>query len=182
MTENTNPMESVFELQRQSMEQSREALEQTMLVPMRLGEATVDSLSSQESTQRNAVELQREAVLSLLDAVDDTVPGVQGSTDQVREVVDDQYGALLDAHAELFENVTNSIEESVDSYDDASDDAIAALDELADSVMEAQAELEDQSVEATEQLEAQFAELQTQIEELQGQIQDVSGSTDTAES
>ncbi len=174
MADYTNPVETTFELQRRSIEQSQEAIEQTITFPARVGEATIDSLDSQESVQRDVVELQQEAVLSLLDAVEETFPGVGTSTDDARDVVDDQYESLLDTHAEFFENLTNSLEEGVDAYDEVGDETVEALDELADALLEAQEELEDQSLEATEQLEAQFDEVQDQLENVQEQLQEVS--------
>ena len=173
MADYTNPVETTFELQRRSIEQSQEALEQTITFPTRVGEAAVDSLDSQESVQRNAVEFQQEAIHSLLDAVEETFPGVETSTEDVREVVDDQYGSVLEAHAELFENLSNSLDEGVGAYDELSEETVEAIDDLADSLVEAQEELEGQSVEATEQIEEQFDDLQDQVEDVQEQIQSV---------
>lgn len=174
MADYTNPIETTFELQRRSIEQGQEAFERTITFPTRVGKATVESLESQESVQRNVVELQQEAIHSFLDAVEETFPGVETSTEDARAVVDDQYETVLDNHAEFFENLENSIQESVDAYDELSDETIAAIEELLETVVEAQEELEDQSIETTKQFEEQFEELQAQVEDVQEQIQNVS--------
>jgi uncharacterized phage infection (PIP) family protein YhgE len=174
MPDYTNPVETTFELQRRSIEQSQEALEQTITLPTRVGEAALDSLDSQESVQRNVVETQQEAIHSFLDAIEETFPGVETSTEDVREVVDDQYDSVLEAHAGFFENLSNSLDEGFDAVDELSEETIEALDDLVDSLVEAQEELEDQSLEATEQAEEQFDELQAQVEDVQEQIQSVS--------
>ncbi len=174
MVDYTNPVETTFELQRRSIEQGQEALQQTITFPTRIGEAAVDSLESQESVQRNLVELQQDALHSVLDALEETFPGVETSTEDVREVVDGQYDALLDNHAEFFENLENSITEGFDAYEELSEETLEAIEDLIDSLMEAQEELEEQSIEATEQVGEQMDELQAQIEDVQEQIQGVS--------
>jgi len=174
MADYTNPVETTFELQRRSIEQSQEALEQTITLPARVGEAAIDSLNSQESVQQNVVETQQEAIHSFLDAVEETFPGVETSTGEVREVVDDQYDSVLEAHAAFFENLSNSLDEGVEAVDELSEETVEALEDLVDSLVEAQGELEDQSLEATEQVEEQFDELQAQVEDVQEQIQGVS--------
>jgi len=174
MADYTNPVATTFELQRRSIEQGQEALEQTLTFPTRVGDAAVDSLDSQESVQRNVVAFQQDAIHSLLDTVEETFPGAETSTNDVREVVDDQYDSVLEAHAELFENLSTSLEEGIEAYDDLSAETVEALEEALEELVDAQEELEEQSVEATEQVEEQFEELQAQVEDVQEQIQSVS--------
>lgn len=181
MADYTDPVERTFELQRRSIEQSQEALERTLTLPARVGEAALDSLDSQESVQRDVVELQQEAIRSFLDAVEETFPGAETSTRDLRETVDDQYDTVLESHAAFFENLSSSLEEGVDAYDELSDETLVALEDLVDSLVDAQAELEDQSIEATEQVETQLEELQTQVENVQDQVRD-GVDDDTAES
>jgi methyl-accepting chemotaxis protein len=174
MVDYASPVETTFELQRKSIEQGQQAIEQTVSLPQRFGEAAVDSLDSQESVQRSVVELQQETLNSLLDAVEESLPGAESPTADLREVIDDQYAAFLDNHEEFFDNLEESLEESVDAYDELSEESIEALDELVDALMEVQEELEDQSVEATEQVGEQVDEIQDQVEDVQEQIQEVS--------
>jgi gas vesicle protein len=174
MVDYTSPVETTFELQRRSIEQSQQAIEQTVDLPQRVGEAAVDSLDSQESVQRSVVELQQQTLNSLLDAVEEGFPGAETPTEDVREVIDDQYTAFLDNHEEFFVNLEESLEEGVDAYDDLSEESVEAIDEFVDALMEAQEELEDQSIEATEQVGEQVDELQEQVEDVQSQIQNVS--------
>jgi len=173
MADYTSPLETTFELQRKSLEQGQQALEQTIDFPNRIGEATVDSLDSQESVQRSIVELQQETFHSVLDALEEGIPGVETPTEDVRELVDDQYDAFFENHEELFANLETSLEESLDAYDEMSEESIEALEELVDALVEAQEELEDQSLEATEQVGDQIDDLQAQLEDLQAQVQDV---------
>ena len=174
MVDYTNPVETTFEMQRRSIKQGQQAMEQTLLLPARVGEATVEGLDGQESLQRRFVEFQQESLHSVLDAIDEAVPGAAASTDEVRAAVDDQYEMLLDNHAEFFENLERSVEEGFDAYDELSEESIEALSELIESMVEAHEELEAQSVEATEQVTEQVDEIQEQVEEVQAQIQRLS--------
>jgi len=181
MADYTDPIEATFDLQRRSIEQSRVALERTLTLPTQVGEAALESLDSQERVQRDAVELQHEAVTSLLDAIDEMFPGAESSTAGVRDSVDGQYETLLENHAALFETLRERLDEGVDTYDDLSEESVETLDELVDSLADAQAELEEQSLEATEELEAQLADLRTQVEGLQEQVQGMVDEDDTEE-
>ncbi|PSP60289.1 hypothetical protein BRC73_02985, partial [Halobacteriales archaeon QH_7_66_37] len=68
MTDYTTPIEATFELQRQAVEGSHQAFQQSVEFQQRLNEATLDSLEATESTQRKVVELQQEAFHTVLDA------------------------------------------------------------------------------------------------------------------
>lgn len=170
MTNYTRPLETTFELQRKTLEGGQQVFEQTIDIPGRLGQAAIDGLDSQESIQRSLVELQQETVHSLLDSLEEGLPGVEGSTDDVREVIDDQYTVLLENHEELFDNLGAGIEDGVTAYDDLSAESTEALEDLLDALVELQEELEAQSVDAAEQAGDQLDELQEQVS---GQIEDI---------
>jgi DNA repair exonuclease SbcCD ATPase subunit len=169
----TSPVTTVFELQRASIEQSQQALEQSVAFQQNVGQAFVDSLDSQESAQRRGVELSQTLVHNYLDTVESTIPGAAGSVDELRSAVDEQVEFLLENHEEAFEAFEGEFAEGVEAYDELTDDYIAALDEQVSLLVEAHEELETQSVEAVEQMADQVEDLQDQVEEVQEQVQDV---------
>ncbi len=173
MSEYTTPVTAAFEMQRQSIEQSRKAVEQTVEFQKTVTDAFVGSLDSQESAQRRGVELAQTAFHGYLDAVESAVPGVTPTVEEVRATVDEQYEFLLENHAEAFDNVEHELVESVDAYDDLTGDVLTAMDEQVEMLVEVHEDLEAQSVEAVEQWGDQLEELQDQVEEVQEQVRDV---------
>jgi len=174
MVDYTTPITKTFELQRQSIAQSQQALEQTIEFQHRVGEAMVDGFETQESVQRSVVELQQDAVHSMLDAVEVNVPGTEETVMEIRELLDEQYGELLANHEEAFEAIVGELDEGIATYDDLTADYLEALDEQVELLVEAHEELETQSVEAAEQVADQVDELEEQVEDVQAQIQEVS--------
>ena len=174
MVDYTQPVKATFELQRKSLEQGQQALEQTLDLQHRVGQAAVDGLEAQESAQRNAVELHQDFVHSVLDAVETNVPGSEDMTVELREMLDEQYATLLENHEELFDSITAEVEDGISTVDEMSEEYFTVLEEQLDLLYDAHEELEGQSVEAVEEMQEQVEELQSQAEEMQAQMQDAS--------
>jgi len=173
MTDYTTPVSTTFEMQRAAIEQSQQAFEQSVEFQQNVGQAFLDSLDTQESAQRRGVELSQQAIHSYLDAVENTVPGVAGTVEEVRNAVDEQFEFLLENHAEVFESLGTELDEGIDAYDDLTGDYVAAVEEQIEMVLDAHEDLEGQSVEAVEQVEEQMDQLQDQVEQVQDQVQEV---------
>jgi uncharacterized phage infection (PIP) family protein YhgE len=99
---------------------------------------------------------------------------MEGSLDELRDAIDEQYQMLLETHADLFANVESGFEEGVDASDEMMAESLEALDEQLQMVLEAHEELETQSLEAVEQFAEQVDEVQAQMEDMQAQMQDAS--------
>ncbi len=182
MVDYTALVTTTFEMQRQSIEQSRAALGQAVQFQQRLNATVLDGIETQETAQRQAVEFQQETLHATLDAIEENVPGTTERTDDIRDTVDEQFALLLDNHAELFETLAAEFENGTEMYDDAAADALAALDDQLDLLVEAHEEVETQSVDATEDLAEGMEELQSQAEELTEQMQEASEqAVETAE-
>jgi len=169
----TTPVTTVFELQRAAVEQSQQAIHQSLEFQKRFNQALVDSLDSQESAQRRGVELNRTLIHSYLDAVESTVPGASAAVEDLRSSVDEQVDFLLENHAEAFDAVETEFEDGIGAYDELTDDYVGALDEQIELLVEAHEELEGQSVEAVEQMADQMEDLQDQVEDVQEQVREV---------
>ncbi|MEF8813320.1 MAG: hypothetical protein V5A55_05825 [Halovenus sp.] len=167
MVDYTRPVTTAFELQRRTIKQSQEALSQSIEFQKRFNEAVVDGMAGQESAQRRAVELQREAIHDALDALETNVPGAEDATAEVRDTVDEQFEQLLANHEEAFEDVTAELREGTETYDEFAVEYLDALDEQLALVVDAHEELEAQSTEVAEQLDQQFEELREQVQDMQ---------------
>jgi gas vesicle protein len=173
MANYTSPITTTFELQRRSLEQGQQAIEQSLDVQKQVGDSLIAGLDSQEQFQRRLVELNRDTITSIIDAVDG-LPGADIAVDDLRESIDGGYDDLLDGHEEAFDSIEAELESGIDDVDEVSDDLIETLDEQLGLLLEAHEELEDQSVEVTEELVGRFEDLQEQANDVQQQIEQVS--------
>ncbi len=173
MVDYTSPITATFELQRQTIKQSQEALEQGIEFQKDFNQAMVDGLDGQEDAQKRVVELQREALLNTLETVETNIPGAEDATAEVRSTVEEQFDMLLENHEEAFETITSGIEDSTQTYDEFVADYLDALDDQLEMVIDAHEDLESQSVEAAEGVTEQLEELQDQLETVQQQVGDM---------
>jgi uncharacterized phage infection (PIP) family protein YhgE len=173
MVDYTSPIAATFELQRQTIKQSQQALEQGIEFQRDFNRAVIDGLDGQEDAQRRVVELQREAILRTLDTVEANVPGAEDAMVEVRETVDEQFTQLLDDHEEAFENITAGIEDGTTTYDEFTSEYLNALNDQLEMVIDAHEDLESQSAEAAEEVTGQLERLQSQVEDVQQQVSDI---------
>lgn len=172
MVDYTSPITATFELQREAIKQSQKALEQGIEFQQEFSKAVVDGLEGQEGAQRRVLEMQRDALFTTLDTLEENVPGTEGATEEIRATVDEQFDQLLENYEEAFEEVTAELGEGVESYDEFALDYLEAVDDQLDMVIDAHEDLEAQSVEAAEQVTEQLEELQDQIDDVQAEIGD----------
>jgi chromosome segregation ATPase len=173
MANYTSPIETTFELQRRSLEQGQQAIEQSFDVGQQISDSLMAGLDSQEQFQRQLVQLNRDTVTSVLDAIEG-LPGADVAVDDLRENVDDGYEELLDGHADAFDSISEELENGADSYDELTQDLLDTIDEQLDLIVEAHEELEAQSVDAVDELAGQVEQLQEQADDVQNQIEQVS--------
>jgi len=173
MVDYASPITATFELQRQTIEQSQQALERGIEFQRNFNSALVDGLDGQEDAQRRVVELQREAILNILETVEENVPGADDATEEVRATVDEQFDRLLENHGEAFESIAAGMEEGSESYDEFASEYLDALDDQLGMVIDAHDELETQSVEAAEEITDRLEKLQSQVEDVQTQVSEI---------
>ncbi|MFB6202329.1 MAG: hypothetical protein ABEI98_10000 [Halorhabdus sp.] len=173
MIDYTTPVTTVFEAQRATINQSQQALEQSVNFQQQMSQAMLGSLESQESVQRRGVELSQTAIHTYLDTIESSMPGVEPAVEELRNTVDEQFEYLLENHAEAFDAIEDELGSGVDAYDEMTADSMDALDEQLSMLIEAHEELETQSVDAVEGMADQVEDLQAQVEEVSEQIQDV---------
>jgi chromosome segregation ATPase len=174
MVDYTNPVTTTFALQRQSIRQGQQALEQTIDLQQRVGNAVIDGLDTQKSAQQQGVDLQQAALHAALDTVETTVPGSEKTVGELRETVDEQYEELLANHETAFATLVEFLSDGVDASDDLTAAYVDALDEQVALALEAHEALEAQAIDAVEGLGAQIEELQEQLEAIQHEVQDAS--------
>lgn len=123
MMERTNPIETMFELQRQSIEQSRRAFEQSIDLTQSTTHAARDSVDTQRSIQEHNAELTKRALHTYIDVF-------EAATPRARETV---RAENQDPFAESHE----AVDKGFDAFDDITDDAWKAYKRAVEGNVEA---------------------------------------------
>lgn len=178
-----NPITTAFELQRRTLEQSQQALEQSIEFQKQLNDAITGGMGSQAEAQQRSVDVTRSAMESYLDTIESNVPGAGAGVAQVREAMEEQFVAVKEAQEEAQEMST----EGIDEYEDLSEQYLDALGDQMDMLYEAHADMEAQTQdflndteeqldslreEASEQAQEQIERIQEQMGELREQVSD----------
>lgn len=68
MSENNSPIQTLFQLQRDTIKQTEEVLEQALRVPRDVGDTLYSGVGTQQEVQAQALDLARKSVHTSLDA------------------------------------------------------------------------------------------------------------------
>jgi len=151
MTEYTDPVTTVFEIQRTAVEQTHEALLRGADAQRQAAETAMGGLDTWESLQSKGTEASRAGLHAYLDAVEEALPeGQAAGFEEAREAVDENYDRIEDLQAESWAAVTEAVEESLDAYDEAADTYVEAVDEGFDAFLDAHEQVETGVTDATE--------------------------------
>lgn len=186
MSETASPVSVIFDLQRTTIEQAREAVKRGIETQQEFGEAVVDFASAKQANERS-YEAARTAVDVYFDATISTMPGQQDRLDDFRATVDEQLDTLEANQIEAIETFEANVQDGSELVDELFEDFIAALDEQFEAILDAHTDVEDQTVEAFDgfegnleelqaEFEAQFEQFDEQVAELQQQVEDVNGA------
>jgi chromosome segregation ATPase len=163
MSEDSSPLRSLFDAQRELISNGQAFVEQTMQVPLEMNAALQESLGRQRDLQRQGLEQTHGALVQVFDTVESAGPGELAG---VRVSVDEGFEQLLASHERIFDSVD-------ESYADAIEDTETAVEELTDQVetlVELTEQLEERTVETVtgnglgESLERQFGDLDTDLD------------------
>ncbi|ERH10828.1 MAG: hypothetical protein J07HX64_02607 [halophilic archaeon J07HX64] len=144
MSDESSPFRSLFDTQRELIENGQAFVEQTMRVPVEMNNAVRESLTRQRELQRESIEMTRDTLSGVIDTAESTGPN--RDLEEVQEAVNDGFETLLETHKTVFEGVD-------ESYAEAADELAAATEELIDQIerlVELNEELEGQTVDAVE--------------------------------
>jgi hypothetical protein len=131
---------SVFEMQRTMIEQNRKAVSQFMDVQRAASESFVEGLEGLKRIQEQNVELTQDAVHAYFDTLEQ-LPG-DADFDEARELVDENFDTLEEAHAEAWAGVLESIEDGQDSVEEYTETYGDLVDSSFDSFLDAHESVE----------------------------------------
>ncbi|WP_121743582.1 hypothetical protein [Natronorubrum halophilum] len=188
MSETNSPVSAVFDLQRNAIEQTHEAVKRGVDTQQEFGEAFVDFGPAKQANERS-YDAVRTVVDVYFDAVESTTPGQQDLLGDFRATVDEQLDAIEANQAEAIEAVEANAQEGSESVDELFERVIVALDEQFEAVLDAHAGVEDQTLAVFEgvednleelqaEFETQFAQPEAQVTELQQHVEAVGDDTE----
>lgn len=146
MSKTNSPVSAVFDLQRNAIEQTHEAVKRGVETQQEFGEAFVDFGPAKQANERS-YDAVRTVVDGYFDAVESTTPGQQDLLGDFRATVDEQLDALE----------ANQLE------------AVEAFEGFEGNLAELQAEFETQLA----QFEEQVTELQQHVEDVHDDIDEI---------
>jgi hypothetical protein len=168
-----SPLTNAFELQRTTIEQSREAFERIVEFQLQMSEAAISGTEVTSELYRQGIEMNRRALHNYLDAVEATLPRSNDAVTRIRDTIDEQFDQLEAQQEEAL----SMAEETVGDAEQSSDAYLEALDDQLDILVNAHKRTEQRTVEALEQIETQVEQLQEegqeQADELQERVQDL---------
>jgi len=180
------PLQTFFQLQRETIRQSEELMEAAFEAPRELSEMSQSGTEAHRQMGSQALELSRRSIHQSLDAAE-SVPGDEPGLDSLRETVDETFDTLEAQQTEAFESLDDGYEQMtaetlenlggqvdllLEFNEQIEDQLVKTLDQMieqAEEVDELSAGFEEQLEDLTEQFQAQadrFADLQDRFEEL----------------
>lgn len=168
MTDDYSPLTNAFELQRTTIEQSREAFERIVEFQLQMSEAAVSGTEVTGELYRQGVEMNRRALHNYLDAVNATLPRSDDAIAQIRDTIDEQFDLLEEQQQEAL----SMAEENIEDTEQSSDAYLEALDDQLDILIDAHKRTEQRTVEALEQIETQVEQLQEEGQEQAAELQE----------
>jgi len=163
MSKTNSHLSAVFDLQRNAIEQTQEAVKRGVDTQQAFGEAFVDFGPAKQTNERS-YDAVRTVVDVYFDAIESTTPGQQDLLGDFRTTVDEQLDALEANQVEAIESIEANAQEGSESVEELSERVIVALDEQFEAVLDAHADVEEQTAEAFEGFEGDLEELQAEFE------------------
>jgi predicted flap endonuclease-1-like 5' DNA nuclease len=173
MSETNSPVSAVFDLQRNAIEQTHEAVRRGFDTQQRIGEAFVDFDPAKQANERS-YDAVRTVVDGYFDAVESTMDDQHDQLDDVRAAVDEHLDVLEANQADAIEAVEANAQDGNEAVDELFEQVIEAMDAQFEAVLDAHAGTESQTVEAIDGFEDTLEELQgefeTRFEQFEAQV------------
>lgn len=145
-------------MQRDTIRQSQDILEQSLEVPREMGDTLYGGVDTQRELQTQALAVTRSSVHTSLDAAESFVGGAT-TLDDLRDAVDETFDTLQEQQAEAFDAADEQYEEFGDDVDELSEEAFGNLGDQVEFLVDLNEDVEGQLVEAVEEFTEQFEEL-----------------------
>ena len=154
MSQTNSPVSAVFDLQRNAIEQTHEAVKRGLDTQQELGEVFIDFGPAKQVNERYYDAI-RTVVDVNFDTVESTMPGQQDLLSDFRASVNEQLDALEANQLEALEVIEGNAQVGSETVDELCERLIVSLDEQFEAVLDAHKDAEDQTFEVFEGLEGE---------------------------
>ena len=145
----TNPMVSMFELQRQSIKQSQQFMQQSMNAQKQLPRVMQDAIDSQRSVQQTGLSAGRSLAKGMVEMMQASIPSEQPYVDDsdaeerqhaafesLHQALDDQFEAVEEISDQSWEALESQLEENTDAFVEFVDQSSSFTDESIEAFLE----------------------------------------------
>lgn len=163
MTDDDSPIDPLFELQRNTIRQTEETLDNVFTLSSTFGDAFAQGIEPGREVQQQTIELSRQSIHTSLDAVESVGRNVD-QIDDLRDSVDDAFDTLADQS----EALSYAVE---DSYDSLGEDAVADLEDQFELLLELNRTIEERLVGTIERFAEQAGETEEFADTFEQQVE-----------
>ncbi len=157
-----NPMASMFELQRQSIKQSHQFMQQSMNAQKQLPRVWEDAIESQRSVQQTGLTTGRSLAKGMVEMMQASVPSEQPYVEDDTDAEESQHAA--------FESLHQALDDQFEAVEEISDQSWEALESQLEENTDAFVEFVDQSSAFTDESVTAFVE---SLEDVQSDVEDM---------
>lgn len=145
MSETSNPMAAMFDVQRQYARQSQQFYEQGLEASLAATETVQRSLDATKNAQKKSAQVAESGAVATIDMMAASTPGGERAFSDLREAVEAAFEDLDEGHDEAWEAVEDAISEGLDVYEELSDAQRQMVADAVDAAIEANEEFEDEA-------------------------------------
>lgn len=160
----------MFDVQRTAIKQGQQLFKQSLAAQRNADHVALTGLKSQESLQRQQLEIGQAATHGAVSAMTAMMPG--GGQSEAHQGIDESFDQLKTAHAEFYDAFERELERDVESIDELSEEFVDAMEEGTEQLLESSHTIEDQTVENVGELSTQLREQLEQTQEMQDELED----------
>lgn len=169
MSQAESPIRTIFDAQRTLVKQGEQTVKQGFGFQRSANRLAMTGLKSQESFQRQGLELAQAATQAYVNTVA-MMTGSQPSREQY--YVDDTFARLKRTHAQLFDVAERELDRGITSFDELSDEYVDALDRQIDQLLETHRTIEDETAQNFAELSETLREQLKRTQEVQDRLED----------
>lgn len=148
VSESSTPFTSMFEMQRRTLRQTQQTLEQSTGIQREMTDALLDAMDAQEETQKKGIGAMKSATEASLAAVESMTPADAAAFEGVHTAVDEQFEVFDEAHGQLWNTFERNVRESADAYENANERYLSLVTDSLNVMLEANRQWEEGSVAA----------------------------------
>ena len=155
-----NPMASMIAMQRQSIKQGQQVLQQSMNAQRQWPRIWKDAIESQRSVQKTGLEASRGLAKGMVEMMEASVPSD-------RSMVGEAEHDASERQHEAFESLHQAVEDQFEAVDEISDQTWESIEQQLDENADSYAEFVDQSTSMTEESVNAFVE---SLEDMESEV------------